>query len=569
MTDTPERIGKYEVVAKIAAGGFGVIYKGWDPYIKRTVAIKLCATPDTEVRQRFFREAQFVGNLVHPNITLVFDFGIENEVPYLVQEFLSGYDLDQLLRGGVLDGNVRAIISILLQVCEGLEFAHSRGIVHRDIKPSNIRVLEDGTVKIMDFGIAKSLEAGTKLTQTGIALGTAGYLAPEQIQGVTVDARTDIFSLGIVAYEMITGKRPFEGKSLSNVLYNILNLDPPPARQVSSWCPEELEAIVRRCMSKDPDARYQSARQLADALRHAASSMPAAAGPLGEEETTSILRDVVTRMEESGGEDTEPSTRRIPSSQEMATHEPSPPTTVEKPIEHTSILEELEESAGRTSPALKVFLALLFLLVVAGGALYFSPEVQHAVFGEAGAPWIPTPTPTPTPEPTATPTPTVTPTATPTPEASPTPTPPPAPPVKVRLVVDPPASVAIDGKPLGTGRIQSRVVPLRPGPHRFTVSLPGVPPKTVEKTIGPGTKVVSLSLDIGKLTVVYDEGAPPGGVAYLDGETLGKLPLIKVTVPAGEHHLTVTWPGRDPFHTVIDVPRLPAPPRTLAVAPPK
>jgi len=568
MTDTPERIGKYEVVARIAAGGFGVIYKGWDPYIKRTVAIKLCATPDTEVRQRFFREAQFVGNLVHPNITLVFDFGIENEVPYLVQEFLSGYDLDQLLKGGALEGNSSAIISILLQVCEGLEFAHSRGIVHRDIKPSNIRILEDGTVKIMDFGIAKSLEAGTKLTQTGIALGTAGYLAPEQIQGATIDARTDVFALGIVAYEAVTGRRPFEGKSLSNVLYNILNLDPPPPRELASWCPVELDAIIRRCMAKDPDARYQSARQLADALRHAAASLPAVTGPIGEEETASILRDVVSRMEEAGGEASGASTRRIPSSQELETHDDFA-GPVEKPIEHTTILDEEEGAEGKPSPAVVVFVVLLLLLVGAGAALYFSPPLQHAVFGEAGAPWVATPTPTPTPTPTVTPTPTITPTATPTAEATPLPTPTPVPPVEVRLVVDPPALVSIDGRPLGRDRIQSRVVPLKPGLHRFTVSLPGVPPRTVEKEIGPGTGVVSLSLEIGQLTVVYDEGAPPGGVAYLDGETLGRLPLIKAMVPAGEHHLTVTWPDRDPYHVVIEIPRLPAPPRTLAVAPPK
>ena len=190
----PKKIGKYEIIAQVGTGGFGVIYKAWDPFIKRAVAIKMCATPDEEVRQRFFREAQFVGNLVHRNITLVFDFGVENDVPFIVQEFLTGYDLDTMVKAGVL-GDVKALASILLQVCDGLDFAHNRGIIHRDIKPSNIRVLEDGTVKIMDFGIAKSLEGGSKLTQTGIALGTAGYLAPEQIQGAMVDPRTDVFAL--------------------------------------------------------------------------------------------------------------------------------------------------------------------------------------------------------------------------------------------------------------------------------------------------------------------------------------------------------------------------------------
>ena len=205
--DTPKRIGKYEISAQIAEGGFGVIFKGWDPYIKRPVAVKMCASPDKEVRQRFQQEAQFVGNLVHRNITLVFDFGVEGDIPYIVQEFLTGYDVDELVNAGVLT-DPKTVASILLQVCEGLEFAHTRGIVHRDIKPSNIRVLEDGTVKIMDFGIAKSLEGSSNLTQTGIALGTAGYLAPEQIQGGTVDPRTDIFAFGVVAYEHIEHLKP-------------------------------------------------------------------------------------------------------------------------------------------------------------------------------------------------------------------------------------------------------------------------------------------------------------------------------------------------------------------------
>ena len=253
----PQRVGKYEIISQIATGGFGVIYKGWDPFIKRTVAIKMCHTPDDEVRQRFHQEAQFVGNLVHRNITLVFDFGVQEEVPYIVQEFLTGYDLDELLKAGVLS-DTRSIVSILLQVCEGLDFAHHRGIVHRDIKPSNIRILEDGTVKIMDFGIAKSLEASSKLTQTGIALGTAGYLAPEQIQGGTVDPRTDIFALGVVAYELITGARPFDGGSLSNVLYKILNEEPKTPRTLMPSCSPEMDAVIRRCMAKDPDDRFQT-----------------------------------------------------------------------------------------------------------------------------------------------------------------------------------------------------------------------------------------------------------------------------------------------------------------------
>jgi len=560
MENTPKHIGKYEVVAKIAAGGFGVIFKGWDPYIKRTVAIKLCSTPDTEVRQRFFREAQFVGNLVHRNITLVFDFGIEDDVPYLVQEFLSGYDLDQLVRAGALRGNPTAIVSILRQVCEGLEFAHSRGIVHRDIKPSNIRILEDGTVKIMDFGIAKSLEAGTKLTQTGIALGTAGYLAPEQIQAGVIDARTDIFALGVVGYELVTEKRPFEGRSLSNVLYNILNLDPPSVREIAPTCPAELEAIISRCIAKDPASRFQSAAELIDALDAIEIPMEETGADAGDEKDTMILRDVVAKMEELGVITGDEMTSRIPSSQEMATSREL--ESIEAPGD---TVHELPAHQSHTT--LFVFLVLLILVIGAGAALYFSPDLQKMVFGPAGAPWVPTPTPTATPIPTVTPTPTIT--VTPTPEASPTPTPTPTPirPVQVRVVVDPPAILRVDGKPIGKGRIQSRTISLKPGEHRFTVKLPGLAPQTIVRKIDKNTRVVSVSVDVGAMTIVYDMGAPPGATAYLDGDSIGKLPLVKILVPSGSHHLTVRWPDGRVYYEELTVRRLPAPPTIVAASP--
>ena len=215
-----KRIGKYEVAEKIGVGGFGVVYKAWDPFIHRWVAIKMCNTNDAEGTHRFFREAQLAGALQHPNITLIFDFGVEDEMPYFVQEFLSGQDLDELLDAH--KPSLEAVLGILVQVCNGLDFAHSRGIIHRDIKPANIRVLEDGAVKIMDFGIAKSLKSETRLTQEGVALGTAGYLAPEQLAGKPLDQRTDLFSLGVMAYELVTGQRPFAGPFLSIFIFKIL-----------------------------------------------------------------------------------------------------------------------------------------------------------------------------------------------------------------------------------------------------------------------------------------------------------------------------------------------------------
>ncbi len=456
-------------------------------------------------------------------------------------------------------------MSILLQVCEGLDFAHKRGIIHRDIKPSNIRVLEDGTVKIMDFGIAKSLEGGTKLTQTGIAFGTAGYLAPEQIQGGAVDPRTDIFSFGVVAYELVTGKRPFEGASLSNVLYQILNDDPTEPTYLSPEIPEDLQRIILKCMAKNPEDRYQTVREILDALR----SVPGAVGSDGEsmvEITTGVLRVAVSNMiPAAGGE--EPPTRDL--SSRTIDDEATEKVPTGGAVTELSRSPEIEgEEAGRRSPVFVIFLTLVLLVLGSGAAIYLSKDVQHLVFGAEGAPWIPTPTPTPTATPTSTPTPTATPTLAPTdtpvPEATPTPAP-----ITVRLHVDPPASVEIDGQPYDGGKKTSGgQVALLPGPHTFTISVPDFPPRVINRQITSSTGTIALNLDLGWLTVMADPAIRlPGGEVFLDGNRIGSLPLIRKKVSAGDHELVVRWPGSEKtFRRNIQIPQAPAEFR-LTVAP--
>ena len=562
--DTPETIGKYEVIEKIAVGGFGIIYKGWDPFIKRKVAIKMCATPDDEVRQRFQQEAQFVGNLVHRNITLVFDYGVEGDVPYIVQEFLSGFDLDELLKAEVVSDQ-DTIVSILLQVCEGLQFAHQKGIVHRDIKPSNIRVLEDGTVKIMDFGIAKSVLMSSRLTQTGIALGTAGYLAPEQIQGRPVDARTDIFALGVVTFELVTGFRPFESGTLSNVLYKILNEEPQYPSDSLVQCSEAMRNVIRRYMAKEPDERYQSVEDVFADLRNIATDTTS-----GIENTkdlaTGVIRRAMQGMDVRAPDDSESPTRRVVTPRSQSTNRTPRSTPQSTKLHRTA--EPVEDESNRRSPVLIIFLALLLVLVAAAATVYFSKDVQDLVFGEAGAPWVPTPTPTPTqtPTPTNTPTETAVPTDTPVPEPTPTPAP-----VRVRLIVDPPATVTIDGRPFGDGRTPGGAVSLMPGAHTFTLSLPDFPTKTLTRQVTSATTTISITLEIGLLTVTVDpQRAPPGGVAFLDGNALGPVPLIRYKAPAGEHELVVRWDGTAPFRRTIVIPRLPAPALIIpSIAPPE
>jgi serine/threonine-protein kinase len=256
-----ESIGKYEVLEKIGVGGFGTVFKAYDPHIKRFVAIKTCTTDDEEVRHRFFQEAEIAGNLQHRNIVTVYDFGLQEEVPYLIQEYLTGEDLDRKIKRQESVSYAERIL-YLVQIARGLEAAHAKGVIHRDIKPANIRILEDGTAKIMDFGIAKLTQRQTGLTQTGMTLGTAAYLAPEQIRGESVDQRTDIFSFGVLAYELLTFQRPFLGDAISNVLYQILNARARPITEFWPECPPELQKLVDRCMEKDQGKRYATSTDL-------------------------------------------------------------------------------------------------------------------------------------------------------------------------------------------------------------------------------------------------------------------------------------------------------------------
>ncbi|HEV8231812.1 MAG TPA: GAF domain-containing serine/threonine-protein kinase [Thermoanaerobaculia bacterium] len=259
------RIGKYDIVEKIGAGGFGTVYKGWDPLIQRYVAIKTCEVGNKDIRNRFFREAQLAGSLQHPNITMVYEFGFEKDIPYMVQEFLSGEDLDQMIKRGA-PLSLQEKLKILIGVAFGLEYAHRAGVMHRDVKPANVRVLDNLSVKIMDFGIAKSVDPAVEITQTGITVGSSSYMSPEQIGGDAVDSRTDIFSFGVLAYELISSRKPFQNENLFLLLEQIVKEDPPPLAELVPDLPDGLVALVERAMKKKPEDRFATARELRDAL---------------------------------------------------------------------------------------------------------------------------------------------------------------------------------------------------------------------------------------------------------------------------------------------------------------
>ncbi len=280
-----ETIGKYRIEERIGGGGFGEVFKAYDPFIKRHVAIKTCISGDQETADRFFQEAEIGGNLHHRNITTVYDFGVHNGLPYLIQEYLSGEDLDvKIKRRDYLPYSEKLLY--LLQIARGLAYAHSKGVIHRDVKPANVRILEDGTAKIMDFGIAKLAQQESGLTQTGVTLGTASYFAPEQVRGDTVDLRTDVFSFGILTYELLAYERPFQGAQISTVLYNLLNHEPAPLTTHWPGAPRELVALVDRCLRKDAGQRFADGtellRELEKLKKRGRSSRPAETPKLAE-----------------------------------------------------------------------------------------------------------------------------------------------------------------------------------------------------------------------------------------------------------------------------------------------
>jgi serine/threonine-protein kinase len=263
-------LGRYEVIDVLGEGAMGTVYKGKDPAIGRMVALKTIrlnkladSSEIEELRERLMREAKAAGNLSHPNIVTIYDVGHEGDLQYIAMEFLEGVTLEQIIRRQ-LELNFKIAAKIVFQVCSALSYAHRHNIVHRDIKPANIMVLENFHVTVMDFGIAHF--ESSNLTQTGIAMGTPNYISPEQLKGQPVTSSSDIFSLGVVFYEVLTGKKPFTGENVSNLILKITTEDPPLPSSLDAKIPPMLDLIVRKALSKNPYDRYQSADEMARAM---------------------------------------------------------------------------------------------------------------------------------------------------------------------------------------------------------------------------------------------------------------------------------------------------------------
>ncbi len=268
MSQTPiGKLGKYEIRKDLGKGAMGVVYLDWDPVLEREVALKVMASTivsDDDLRQRFEREAKAVARLQHANIVTIYDLGYdEGGSPFIAMELLKGTDLERRIRKDPPSFGQR--LEIVAQVCRGLAHAHGAGIVHRDIKPANVFVMEGGGVKIMDFGVARWMQSSQ--TQTGAILGTADYMSPEQIRGQKVDGRSDIFSVGIILYRLLTNKKPFTGENIQATFYKILTNEPPLLVLPDGQQIDQLQDIVGLALAKDSDERYESAETMADDIK--------------------------------------------------------------------------------------------------------------------------------------------------------------------------------------------------------------------------------------------------------------------------------------------------------------
>jgi eukaryotic-like serine/threonine-protein kinase len=281
-----KRLGPYEILSAIGAGGMGEVYRARDTRLDRIVAIKVLPAhlaDEPERRERFEREARTIASLNHPHICTLYDIGRQDGTDFLVMEYLEGETLAQRLLKGPLP--LDQVLQYAIEIADALDKAHRKGVTHRDLKPSNIMLTKSGS-KLLDFGLAKLKQekapvsislsklstAQDNLTAQGTILGTLQYMAPEQVEGKEVDARTDIFAFGAVVYEMATGRKAFEGQTQASLIAAILEREPPAMSSLQPMTPPALDRVVKKCLRKDPDERWQSARDVTDELKWIAES---------------------------------------------------------------------------------------------------------------------------------------------------------------------------------------------------------------------------------------------------------------------------------------------------------
>jgi serine/threonine-protein kinase len=594
------RAGRYQIVSELGRGSMGVVYQGFDPVIGRTVAIKTMLTEGLapaefeDFKARFQREAQAAGVLNHPSIVTVYDFGEDHGVLYLAMEFLEGKSLQQIVEEeGVLPPE--RIIPIYDQVCEALDLAHSHNIIHRDVKPANIMILQSGLVKMTDFGIAKMLSTG--MTQAGQILGTPNYMSPEQVRGRQIDGRSDLFSLGVILYELVTGEKPFGGQNITTVIYKIINENPIPPRELDSSIHPGLSYVIQKSLAKSPDERYQTCRELAEDLKN----YKKLGGAVAPSETV-VVR--VPPLAATGAE-----SRQAPTVKPRPAYPPpgqAPVTAGEQPITRPVSIQVIPPVQAATPKSSSASLFLLLLLLLAGGGAgyyYFfimRPQATQVASVPVQPSSVPTPQPTvdPTqpggeatpPEPeggggdaivttpgapatdiasgTSTTSPPLGQPAESAPKSGTGPTatsvePKPAPATSGARVAPQPGSLAVssnvpgaqitvDGKSDPAWVTPFTVPNLSPGMHSIAVTKEGYTTAQRNVTIEAGRATslnVALGAPVGEVNIVT---TPPGIDVLIDGQPAGKTPFQK-SAGLGKHTFTLQAPGMDPYTSTFEI----------------
>src|SRR5436309_7601337 len=299
----PPTIRRYKVVQGIGFGAMGAVYKAFDPLIKRTLAIKTIRldiprqSPHYKsFLERFRHEAQVSGTLSHPNIVTLFDIGEEGGLPYLAMEFVEGETIASILERGTRFEPEKVVV-LISQIASALDYAHSKGVIHRDVKPANLMLYEGDRVKVTDFGIAKLMDA--EMTQAGVLLGTPSYMSPERAMGDKLDGRTDIFSLGVCAFEMLPGEQPFPGTNVTSILYKLVHVDPiePANLEMNGLVPQKWHEVFSRVLAKKPDDRYQTASDFVQDLEYCLGSWFGAAM---DDDTLSAVGSAAVRTAAAG-----------------------------------------------------------------------------------------------------------------------------------------------------------------------------------------------------------------------------------------------------------------------------
>jgi eukaryotic-like serine/threonine-protein kinase len=591
MASLPQKFGRYLIVREIGHGAMGVVYEALDPTIGRKIALKAIrfdgiGTTADEAARRFKNEARAAGGLNHPNIVTVYDAGEDSGLLYLAMEFIEGSTLEALIREQRTIATAQTI-DIIRQVCAGLDFAHAKGIIHRDVKPGNIMLASNGLAKITDFGIAR---AGEAMTITGQVVGTPNYMSPEQVLGKPLDGRSDLFSVGVILYEMVTGERPFEGQSITTIMYKIVHETPIPPRKLDSTIHPGLSAVIEKALSKSADDRFPNGEALVRALQDYKTASLSNVNTLGQ--PTGDFPGLVdanatydARPQPGQSIPYPPVPSGSPAQQSRSTYVPPPPPAQGPQPRHRWDL----------SPKWRRRVWILFVLA----AISIYSRVKHDSSksqndekdnGTPAATVAAPPAPTP-----------------PSSNSETQPGPQQSSPSLVKhenasansatavmkLNSNPPAAeVDLDGKP--TGKRTPTELQIGRGRHRVTIRMPGFQTSSVTVKVAGGeefeyspdltvampnvpkinmpdlSKLQELSRDqalqgqfwqkwagrrVGPGPKLVINSKPPGASIFIDGKDSGQTSPAVIPLKPGKHHVKLELDGFDAAETDVTVPQ--------------